>query len=182
MKSIIQGEFETFFFSVFDSSNVNFESSVIEFILCKEYEFPIEFEKLSNLNLEYFKNHLKNSENLDSLSTILFRRCLTKVPEYGTTINPIAKELFKEKVKESDLGRFILQNNEVPTFYYLNRNESAFYFNNDEDFKNWIFNNEKFDNQSDYFKEFIDFFNKSQGNTIRFDFKFLTPIKSNSFL
>lgn len=125
-------EFETLFLSLFNSKSVAFESSVIEYIIAKESEFPISFEKLSEHNLNYLKTYLNKLKKVDSLSLILYKRCLVKSQEYHVIISAEAGDFFsdfsKKNLNACDLGLFIEQNDLNSDSYRFRKNSLRPYF------------------------------------------------------
>ena len=100
-------------------------------------------------------------------------------------ISEKATKLFSDFSKQTlsvcDLGMFIEQNDlNSETFRFCSKRLRP-YFKDKEDFKNWLQLNEKTSLNTDCYKEFVDFFKKSEEiNTVSFQFEHLHPHRFNT--
>jgi hypothetical protein len=160
------GKYLAFIKELFGSAPTpaTYESSIIARIIARDISFIIENQQLEQINLDYFKEYLKCTDNLTIDFWQLYNNCVSKntngdkkTPKMQEAMD-LAKREYKKRIKACDLGRFIQQANPDSEYYNLKEDEWTFAFDNLEQFENWLNTESNIDRESDCFMEFVDFY------------------------
>jgi hypothetical protein len=163
-----------------------YESSIAARIIARNTQFVLTSEELEEITFSYFKDYVAESQSITSQFWQLYHNCVTtaSADQEKNSTNPeatkIAKKEYKTRVTSCELGRFIQQVNPGSSFYALKEDEWSFVFETLEEFENWFSAAPNIDREGDCFKEFENFYRLIKSNdfsSIRFDFKFLKPIR-----
>lgn len=165
-----------------------FESALINQIISYQFEFPLDFSKLAEYNMQYFKSYLDREGEISNTFWDLFHNCKVKASDgYSKEKNADAKALCVEyyltHISTDELGQLINQTNPDSDYYYFSPDNLNFYFADVQELENWLERAAQIDRTHPAYLEFKDFVQKikaDHGNSVKFDFKQLQPIRWRS--
>ena len=165
-----------------------FESNLINQIISYQYEFPLEFSKMAELNMQYFKTYLDQNGDISNTFWDLFHNCKIKASdglskEKNVEAKALCIDYYLSHISTEKLGQLINQTNPDSDYYYFSPDNMNFYFNDFQEFENWLGNAAQLNRDHPAYLELIDFVKKLKANnynSIKFDFKQLIPIRWRS--
>lgn len=162
-----------------------FESNLINQILSDQSDFPLDFSKLAEYNMRYFKTYLDRDGEISNTFWNLFHNCKVKASDgYSKKKNPDAKALcvdyYLTHISTEELGQLINQTDPDSDYYYINPDNLNFFFDNFQQLENWLNKAQQINRTHPAYLEFIDFIERikaNHGNSVKFDFKQLIPTR-----
>jgi len=162
-----------------------FESTLAAQIIAHSYEFPLPIDELSIINLNYFKSYLAEEGELNNIFWQLYHNCKTKLDDgISYDKNPTAKELgvnyYLTHLQTEKMGDLINQTNPDSELYHFSIENLSFFFETSDKIDDWLQNASQLDRNSPFYREFIQFYEKTktkQMQPIKFDFKYLKPVR-----
>ena len=165
-----------------------FESNLINQIISYQYEFPLDFVKLAEINVQYFRDYLDKQGDISNTFWNLFHNCKIKASnglskEKNAEAKTLCTDYYLTHISTEKLGLLINQTKPDSDYYYFMQDNIDFFFNDFQELENWLGKAQQLNREHPAYLEFVDFANKIKANDlnpIKFDFKQLIPTRWNS--